>query len=181
VTSTERLTARDAWQAFRSADPRTILAALPRLTALPHLGAAMVRHLQQFPSRRNGLSRTEQQTLEAVAAGITRLEDVFIYAIREREEAMFMGDSAFLFHISSLFRGTRPLLAISPALTPNRIQAPDTLAISVALTADGKQVVTGELDRIQLCGIDRWLGGVHVVGTGPVWRWDGERRQLRFV
>ncbi len=181
VTSNERMTARDAWQAFRSSDPRTIFAALPRLTVLPHLGAAMVRHLQQFPASRNGLSRTELQTLEAVAAGAPRLEHVFTHAIRDGEEAMFMGDSAFLFHISSLFRGPRPLLAIDRALTPNRTEVPDTLAVAVQLTADGKQVLSGELDRVQLCGIDRWLGGVHLVGTGPVWRWDGERRQLRFV
>jgi plastocyanin len=25
---------------------------------------------------------------------------------------------------------------------------------------------------IALCGIDRWLGGVHLEGSGPVWRWD---------
>jgi hypothetical protein len=181
VTSNERMTARDAWQAFRSADPRTILAALPRLTALPHLGAAMVRHLQQFPAVRNGVSRTEQQTLEALTAGATRLEDAFIHAICDREEAMFMSDAAFLFHISSLFRGPRPLVAIDRALTPSRVEAPDTLTLSVALTADGKRVLGGELDRVQLCGIDRWLGGVHLVGPGPVWRWDGERRELRFV
>ena len=91
VGSSERMAARDAWQAFRSPDPRTIVAALPRLTGLPHLAAAMHRHLQQFPSVRNGLSRTERQTLEAVAEGVTGLKDVFVSATQDREEAMFIG------------------------------------------------------------------------------------------
>jgi hypothetical protein len=193
VGSSERMTARDAWQAFRSPDPRTILAALPRLTELPHLAAAMHRHLQQFPSVRNGLSRTERQTLEAIAEGVTGLKDVFVSATQDREEAMFTGDAAFLFHISSLFRAGRPLLkthgtlpptALPPStLTPSALEPwnASTLELSVELTPDGARVLRGELDRVQLCGIDRWLGGVHLAGPGPVWRWDGERRELRFV
>jgi hypothetical protein len=151
---------------------------------LPHLAAAMHRHLQQFPSVRNGLSRTEQQTLEAVSEGITRLEHVFIHAIRDREEeAIFMGDAAFLFHISPLFRGARPLLSIDRAVTPYSAEVTilQTMTLALTLTEDGAGVLRGELDRVDVCGIDRWLGGVHVVGPGPVWRWDGERRQLRFV
>lgn len=27
----------------------------------------------------------------------------------------------------------------------------------------------------------RWLGGVHLLGNGPVWRWDVDRQALRFV
>jgi len=38
VTSAERLAARDAWTAFRSPDPRTVLDVLPRVTVLRHLG-----------------------------------------------------------------------------------------------------------------------------------------------
>jgi hypothetical protein len=95
ITSSQRLAASDAWDAFRSPDPRHIVAALERVSDLPHLAPALGRHLEQYPSRRNGLSRTEQQTLEAVARGVTRLSDVFRAANHEREEAVFMGDLAF--------------------------------------------------------------------------------------
>jgi hypothetical protein len=27
-------------------------------------------------------------------------------------------------------------------------------------------------------GIDRWLGGVHLMGGDALWRWDGKRRRL---
>ena len=31
---------------------------------------------------------------------------------------------------------------------------------------------------IRLCGIDRWLGGVHVQVHGPAWRWSARAGQL---
>jgi hypothetical protein len=194
LTSAEQLAARDAWQAFRSADPCDIVAALPRVTVLPHLAPALRRHLEQFPSVANGLSRTEQQTLEVVAAGTTRLRDVF-ERTNGREEAFFMGDAGFLFHISSLIQNTRPLLRIRTPSTfePGTLQPrtleprtlepwnPETLELSLELTSDGERVLRGELDRVSHCGIDRWLGGVHVEGHGPVWRWDQQRQTLRLV
>jgi hypothetical protein len=185
VTSAERIAARDAWTAFRSADPRAIVDVLPRVTVLSHLGAALTRHLEQVPSMRNGLSRTEQYTLEAVATGATRLGDVFV-ATQEREDAFFMGDSGFLFHITPLIRSHRPLLAIEAGLKARRPEpfVPSDLAsldLHVILTSLGRSVLAGQSDRVELCAIDRWLGGVHLSGSGPVWRWDGERRNLRFV
>jgi hypothetical protein len=163
VSSSQRIAARDAWDAFRSADPRAIVDVIQRVTDLPHLPAALRRHLQQFPSVRNGLSRTEQQALEAVARGLSRVRDVFIQANHKSEEAMFMGDAAFLFHLRGLTQGPRPLV---------RSTSPLTLDDDLALTDDGRRVLAGDADRVTLCGIDRWLGGVHLRGRGPVWRWN---------
>ena len=173
VTSAERIAARDAWTAFRSPDPRSIADALPRLTILRHLGPALLRHLEQFPSIDYGLSRTEQQAMQAVAGGIWRARDVFVRSHVQQEAAFFMGDSTFLFHISALLRPPRPLLS-----TP-RGGVTLTLDDDLALTEDGARVLAGTMDRVRACGIDRWLGGVQLAGTGPVWRWDKDRQQLR--
>jgi len=167
VTTGQRLAARDAWQCFRASDPRTIVDVLPRVTALRHLPAALRRHLQQFPSLENGLSRTEQQTLEAAMRGVTHVKDLYTAANHEREEAVFMGDAAFLFHIEALTRPPRPLLQVEDD--------------RVVLTADGRRVHDGDADRVRLCGIDRWLGGVHLEGAGPMWRWDATRQTIRLV
>lgn len=180
VSSAERSAARDAWNAFRSADPRSIVDVLPRVTVLPHLGPALRRHLEQFPSVSNGLSRTEQHTLEAVASGVTRLGEVFA-AAQQREEAFFMGDAAFLFHITSLIRSHRPLLKTVEPLEPFVPSAARSLDLRVTLTTLGESVLARESDRVELCAINRWLGGVHLSGNGPVWRWDAERHSLRFV
>ena len=36
----------------------------------------------------------------------------------------------------------------------------------------------GELDRIATCGIDKWLGGVHLRSGGTIWRWDETRQRV---
>ncbi|MEO7134937.1 MAG: hypothetical protein ABI024_12030, partial [Vicinamibacterales bacterium] len=46
------------------------------------------------------------------------------------------------------------------------------------LTAHGRNVLLGRADRLQLCGIDRWLGGVHLQGRGPAWRWSRKAGHL---
>jgi hypothetical protein len=185
VTSAERIAARDAWAAFRSPDPRAIVDLLPRITVLPILGPALLRHLQQFPSMRNGLSRTEQETLDVVASGVTRLSDLFV-ATQKREEAFFMGDAGFLFHIKGLINSHRPLLTVTTR-TASGIPAPFVssdircIELEVALTSLGESVLNGESDRVELCAIDRWLGGVYLSGHGPVWRWDAGRQSVRLV
>jgi hypothetical protein len=178
VTSTQRIAARDAWAAFRSNDPRAIVDVVPRVSALPHLGPALRRHLEQFPSLRDGLSRTERETLSAVESGITELREVF-FETQRREEAFFMGDAGFLFHIASLIRNHRPLLAVTPEpFVPTDLRSLD---LHVSLTSLGKSVLAGDSDRVELCSIDRWLGGVYLNGHGPVWRWDPERQTMRLA
>jgi hypothetical protein len=41
----------------------------------------------------------------------------------------------------------------------------------VALTDDGRAVLAGHADRVDLLGLDRWLGGTHL-HAGAVPRWD---------
>jgi hypothetical protein len=184
VTSSQRIAARDGWDAFRSQDPRVIVDVLERVTDLPHLPVALRRHLQQFPSVRNGLSRTEQQALEAVARGFSRVRDVFVQANHKSEEAVFMGDAPFLCHLSGVLQGPRPLLR---ALTrsPGGVYAAPSSALSLddelALTDDGRRVLAGDADRVTLCGIDRWLGGVHLRGREAVWRYDHGRNGMRLA
>jgi hypothetical protein len=180
VTSAERIAARDAWAAFRSADPRGLVDLLPRVTILPHLGSALGRHLEQFPSVSNGLSRTEHQTLKVVESGVTKLGDVFL-ATQHREEAFFMGDAGFIFHIDALIRSHRPLLKTIAPLAPFSPYDLRSLDLDVELTSLGQSVLSGESDRVALCAIDRWLGGVYLSGNGPVWRWDADRRSLRLA
>jgi hypothetical protein len=174
VTSAERSAARDGWTAFRAADPSRVLEVLPRVTVLSHLEGAFRRHLEQFPSIDRGLSRTEQQALVVIAAGVDRVGDVYVQSHHQSEPAIFMGDAAFLIHVGALLRSPMPLLATE------RRSRDLALEDRVALTDTGRQVLNGEFDRVRVSGIDRWLGGVQLAGTGPVWRWDAGRQALRL-
>jgi hypothetical protein len=42
----------------------------------------------------------------------------------------------------------------------------------VALTGAGRDVLAGRSDHVELNGIDRWMGGVHLTRRS-LWRWDG--------
>jgi hypothetical protein len=197
VTSAQRSAARDAWTAFRSIDPRGLIDVLPRVTVLPHLGPALTRHLQQFPSIDNGLSRTEQQALEVMATGVTKVSEIFVKSHIEREAAFFMGDSGFVLHLGALMRTTRPLIRViaraeeprtiasgAQPLSPRSAASSNVtldIADDVEITDDGRRVLEGQIDRVALCGIDRWLGGVHLTGHGPLWRWDHDRRVVRIA
>ena len=63
----------------------------------------------------------------------------------------------------------RRLLEELPAPVPDDGQ--------LRLTANGEQVLRGEADRVELLGIDRWIGGTHITPEN-VWRWDGDQRAL---
>ena len=175
VTSTERLAARDAWNAFRAPDPTRMVEALPRVSVMPHLERALRRHLEQFPAKSNGLSRTEQQALESIAGGARVLRDVYTQSHHGREEAMFMGDAVFLVHIAALRDCPAPLIRTRGFATHLRMDD------EVELTDEGADVLEGRADRVRLCGIDRWLGGVQLQGHGPVWRWDAVRGSVRML
>ena len=80
--------------------------------AWPSLRNALRRHLQQFPAVDTGLSRSERQTLIALADGALPLRAAFRAANYDVEEAIFMGDLGWWYHIRTLITGPRPLLAV---------------------------------------------------------------------
>lgn len=176
VSYKEMKTGFQAWQAFTSPDPTDIEKLLATdLKPLPFLRNALLRHLQQFPSTHNGLSRTEQQILAAVAAGQQTPEEIFRYD-RTQEEHVFMGDWTLWNYVKRMCEEAEPLLKVEngtrfflPLNEPNA----EFQAQRLLLTEAGQAVFENEFDAIELNGIDRWLGGVHLQGQQAAWRWDG--------
>jgi hypothetical protein len=162
---------RRAWSAFCSTDPRAIEAVVADDTdALPFLRPALVRHLEEFPATGNGLSRTERQLLDAIAAGEGSRRALF-GAIQAREETPFMGDTIVWGYLDALARGPVPLVS--------------TRDDAVSLTSSGRRVLDGRDDAIALNGIDRWRGGVHLVAEPgrpeTLWRWNASRARLELA
>jgi hypothetical protein len=48
----------------------------------------------------------------------------------------------------------------------------------LSMTEAGQAVLDGRADRIALCGVDRWIGGVHLQAGDRLWRWDRQAAQL---
>jgi hypothetical protein len=161
--------AQSAWRAFRSADPRVLQALLSTdLSALPFLAAALRRHLEEFPSTANGLSRSEQRLLELMAAGHSDIRQLFPL-MHEGEECFYIADLSFSTLFSDLAAASPPLVEIAiESQTAGRLPHG-----TLTLTAAGRDVLAGRADRIRLCGIDRWLGGAHITAQSA-WRWDRE-------
>jgi hypothetical protein len=141
----------DAWSAFRDPAPSR-LAEFAARAELPYVAPAFGRLLEEYPSARNGLGRTQRQMLDAVAAhGSITLRQAFLES-QKREQALFLGDSSFFAYARELARCTVPLLAMDGE--------------KASITDAGREVLAGRSDHIELNGIDRWIGGVHLMKDG---------------
>jgi hypothetical protein len=125
-------------------------------SALPFLAAAFRRHLQQFPSVEEGLSRTERQALAILCEQGSLSGGRLFAAVQRREEQIFMGNGSFYRIVANLSGGRHPLLRISAT--------PEAGLGTVTITETGRNVIEGRSDHIELNGIDKWLGGVHLKG-----------------
>jgi hypothetical protein len=147
-----------AWSAFTAPDPMAVADLAARtVPGLPYLAPALRRHLEQFPSTRGGLGRTERTMLERLGAGPLSRRELF-GAVQSREATPFMTDLIFFGYLDALIAGTDPLVAAEGDV--------------IRLTPAGHDVLAGRADAIDARGIDRWLGGVHLTGRRPAWRWD---------
>jgi RNA polymerase sigma factor (sigma-70 family) len=159
-----------AWNAFTSTVPTDVELILARdSSALPFLAPALRRHLEQFPSVENGLSRTEQQALSVLRDQGPLPALQLFFAVQKMEAPLFMGDLSFFAIVKELASAHFPLVRL------------DSNAGLVTLTEVGSRVLEFQDDRVHLNGIDRWLGGVHLTGTGAVWRWNSAGKCMRFA
>ena len=98
------------------------------------------------------------------------------HRVSEGETAFYVADLSF----GRIVEGLRSTI---PALV--EVQASAEIAATlprgtIALTETGRAALDGTCDRVARCGIDRWLGGVHLEGRGPLWRFDAETRRVVY-
>lgn len=181
VTVVETELAMQAWAAYRAPDPTAIEEVFHDSTVtLPYLQPALHRHLERFPSLYNGLGRLEQEALVAISNGQHALWDIMRAAAEQIVPAYF-SDTYLFSLLESLTGGPHPLLMESGLEPYRRLHQREWPFNKVfySLTDDGMKVLHGQADWITIQGgIDRWLGGVHLLGADSPWRWDGEQRVL---
>ena len=167
--------ATSAWAALQAPEPTAIAMWATRETAeLPFLAPALRRLLEELPAPVDGLSRTERSALQTIAAGAHTPSASFVAAQR-LEEAPFLGDTWFFRVLSVLGQGEARLIETddgTPLPQPPPLGDSQLFArLQLRLTATGERVLNGEADRVELLGIDRWLGGTHITRENA-WRWD---------
>jgi DNA-binding transcriptional MerR regulator len=173
--------AASAWDALRQPGPSALaMLATAGAPELPFLGAALRRLLEELPAPTDGLSGTERRALQAIAAGAATPVAAFL-AAQDLEAAPFLGDAWFYRVLTGLGRGRERLietldgepLPAAPPLGDARAFA----GVSLRLTPAGERVLQHQADRVQLLGVDRWIGGSHIT-PGTAWRWDPAAQRL---
>jgi hypothetical protein len=175
VDDTQYALAERAWQALRQSTPE----ALDQLrrngtSSLPYLGPAIGRLLQEYPWTSDGLSRSERRLLELAKDNGIALSAAFP-RMHEGERAYYITDGSVADLAETLSLASPPLLTLDVPGDTSR----DGLVGSIALTDSGRAVLAGQLDRVSACGIDRWVGGVHLQGRDGLWRWDDTHQLVR--
>jgi len=183
VTSEELELAKRAWDAFCSETPLALSElAHEELSILPFLKPALIRQLEQFPWTRDGLSRTEQQIMRALADGPASLGSVYRVSQVELEEYPFMAIAPFMHGIKRICSGKPNLIQFIDHSPLSDEEGPpygeSLLERELQLTDIGRKILMGQADCVRLYGIDRWLGGVRLHGARSAWRWDGRRRVI---
>jgi hypothetical protein len=154
VSAEQRQLASSAWAAFTSDNPLAMEPLAAGTPALPAIGQAVRRLLEELPWAGTGLSRTERQLLAPLANGARTREEAFNAAIAA-EERPFLGDRsawAALDRLVVLLDGRR----VNPR---------------------GRAVLAGE-ERWEP-ETERWLGGVRIPPGPPPWEWDPAAGRVR--
>ena len=94
--------------------------------------------------------------------------------MHDGEDAYYITDTSLAELADTLSRTSPPLLTLV-----SRGRRGERLQESVTLTDSGRAVLAGRQDRIATCGIDRWLGGVHLQGGAD--SGDGTTRSRRIT
>jgi hypothetical protein len=166
--------AERAWQSFREPTPETLDSLRHTETsALPFLAAALDRFLQEYPSTIDGLSRSERRLLRLAQNGPIAMALAFP-RMHDDEDVYYITDASFAQLVATLSRTSPPLVTI----TDDTDTDATFLKGMVSLTDAGRDVLSGRRDRVATCGIDRWLGGVHLQSGAGIWRWDDQHRRI---
>jgi len=183
VTDEQFRLAERAWKAFGSDNPSAIADMITENTSgLRYLTAAFRRHLEEFPSIENGLSRSELEALTAIEAGHTTPVAAFL-EVGKKQESIFLGDIVFYSYLERLSGKTNPLVTWkggNPVVAPTAENSREFVKRELIVTQLGREVLSGKKDWQAINTQTRWLGGVEIRPGAKGWRWDAGQRVLAY-
>jgi hypothetical protein len=181
VTPEQYSLGQKAWKAFGSDDPSGILRLLGEsLSALPYLAFALWRHLEEFPSVANGLSRSEREALTAVEQGHSTPVAAFM-EVATKQESIFLGDIIFYSYLERLSGKKNPLLTWASGgavVSPTAENSREFVKRELKVTPLGRDVLAGKKNWQEINTKSRWLGGVEIEPGAKGWRWDPDERVI---
>lgn len=163
-----------AWQAFCLKTPEKWCGLLGADTvALPYLGGAVLRMLEEYPSVQSGLSKTEARALQVLSTKPQSAGQLF-HQNQQQEDRVYLGDASYWNVINNLLVGDKALLKLSSGNT--RVQPSDRSDL-LQLTDIGMEVHGGAVHRMSLPWMPYWIGGVKISKKTP-WCWNAESKEV---
>lgn len=176
-----------AWSAFTSSKPGALTAVFPEdLSTMPFIKNAFFRLIQEYPSKQTGLSRTEFLIIDAVKKKHFDEDSIFAY-LQEKEPIAFISKNIFQHRLAGLLGATYPILKKEVIEQETVLEFSDESTepeentivqeYYIKTTQHANQILNRWSDWVQMNGIDRWVGGVHLQ-EGSIWRYDPVTRKL---
>jgi len=175
------------WKALTAKNPNALLDFFPHdMSSMPFLKNAIARLVKQFPSQSNGLSQTESLILTAILNHQSDPEDIYQF-MQSKEAVPFMSRAMFYGYLKNMMDCQAPLIEKVEVAMDDVIDAESENSteqktehspyFQITLTDVARQVLHNWVDWIQVNGIDRWVGGVHL-SDGNIWRYNKQSRKL---
>ena len=157
VTKAQLSLAQKAWHGFRQSSSDEWRALLKiDISCLPFLKEAVKRMIEEYPSEKTGLSRTEREILKILSKGDCSFKKLFL-SYQETEEREFMGDGSFKVILNNLLKNSPALLKI--------LDGDD-----IIFSFENKQVISITPDGIKILQVKnklkykpfskKWIGGL---------------------
>jgi uncharacterized protein (UPF0332 family) len=183
LDSTDAALASQVWRAYTAPTPERAFSLLDSdLTRYPFLHGAILALLQELPWVRNGLGLTQRWLLQKLAEGAETPRDIFGIPHSDWPQTYRSWESGAIFDDLSHCRLPAITgLADSPfahELRDDPERHKRYLQSRIGLSDFGRALLDGTADFAKENKIDRQWGGTRLVNDA-LWRWDGERRQLK--
>ena len=167
--------ARDAWRAFTAPTPELLLDFVAELPDVEFLGS-LPYLLDRYPDRNSGLDVWERRLLDRLSQHVEVTPHTIGKVLTDGWENSpdHIGDGTLFHRLLELSDPNmpRPLLRRWGTGTSMR-------TTYFALTKLGEVVIEGDQNRLDVLGLDRWVGGVNLDSTsGEVWCRGGSALML---
>lgn len=155
--------AREAWAAYTCANPGDWARLAAQMhPALPLLGPALARQLQELPGAGDGLSLTQRLILRVLTDhGELPSGKVFGHLSLSYEPLPYLGDLMFHALLRPMIDSPQPLVLEQPQ--------GEWQKRAIRVTALGQSVLLGRTNWLDCAPAERWVGGVHIVADQQPW------------
>lgn len=162
------------WAALTSSTPMDLWkCATEKAAPLPLMQNALHRFLAELPSVQNGLSMTEELTLQILAEEKQLLtRRIFLLLMAENDPQPYLGDAMYFNIIEKLLTLDKP-----PVKSVGKLDIPGPGTEILALTDFGKSLLEGTGSLFDGNCLQRWVGGVEINSRFPKnWHFKDEAK-----